>query len=86
MAFNAELGSPLIKVKASERLTWAEREREKEKKDGERRVRQGDGREREKKKAYLLLRLINRGIQIKSEIILQIWLGAEPLFSQLLLL
>lgn len=81
MAFNAELGSPLIKVKASERLTWAERE--KGKKDGERRVRQGDGR---KKKAYLLLRLINRGIQIKLEIILQIWLGAEPLFSQLLLL
>ena len=89
LAFNAELGSPLIKVKAS--LCLAETEREEEKEGGAERERQtGEEKERGsmKKKSdermknfFTFVQLIYYGIQMSWSIILHVWHRPEPLFS-----
>lgn len=87
LAFNAELGSPLIKVKASQCL--AETERKGEKGRGETEGKKGKrGFERKwwkNKSFFTFVRLIYFGIQMSWGIILHVWHRPEPLFSLLLL-
>lgn len=89
LAFNAELGSPLIKVKASQCLAETERKWEKRKGETERereKVREGLRESDERMKSlFTFVRLIYFGIQMSWSIILHVWHRPEPLFSLLLL-
>lgn len=86
LAFNAELGSPLIKVKASQCLAETERKWETERgRETEReKVREGLKESDERMRSFFtVVRLIYCGIQMSWSIILHVW--PEPLVSLLLL-